>query len=410
MTNRMSRRHLLRGMGLGAGFVSLGGGTFVLSACGGGDDSGDGDAAIKVGVITDITGANGYAGKANANTARLVVDDINANGGLLERQLELIVVDSATDPKVGVTKAQELVERHDVDIVLGGINSNMRDAIKSTIVERGDKLYIYPQLYEGRECNENIFCTGPTPNQQVTPFVPWLMENGGGKFYLPSADYVWPHTLNEIVIKEVEKNGGEIVDEEYFPLDATDFGPTVNNIMSSGTEVVFTTVVPPGITPFLGQLFSAGFTDRGGRLACVYFDENLLNIAQPEHMEGLASCLDYFEAIEDPFSKELADAYKEKFPDEGARFAAGSAVTGMYRGLRMWAKAVGEAGSLEKEKVRDALARAAIDEGPGGPSEMVEGQNHARMNMYIAVARGGNYEITEELGLIDPEECHEGLA
>lgn len=409
MTNRISRGQLLRGMGLGAGFASLGGGTFVLSACGGGDDSGDGGAAIKVGVVTDVTGAIGYAGKANANTAALVVDDINANGGLLERQLELIVVDSASDPKVGVTKAQELVDRHDVDIVLGGITSAMRDAIKSTIVERGDKLYIYPQLYEGRECNENIFCTGPTPNQQVTPFIPWLMEEGATKFYLPSADYVWPHTLNETVVREVEKNGGEIIDEEYFPLDATDFGPTVNKIMSSGTEVVFTTVIPPGITPFLGQLFSAGFTGRGGRLACVYFDENLLNIAPPEHMEGLASCLDYFEAIDDPFSKELTGAYEQKFPGDTARFAAGSAATGMYRGLRMWAKAVEEAGSLDKDKVREALSRATIDEGPGGPAEMVEGQNHVRMNMYIAVARAGTYEISKDLGAIDPEECHGGL-
>ena len=409
----ISRRELLRRMSV-AGFASLGGGTF-LAACGSDDGGGAGGGGggggpIKVGVVTDLTGAIGYAGTANANVAKLVVDEINAAGGLLERQLELIVVDSASDPKVGVTKARELVERNNVDIVLGGITSAMRDAIKSTIVDRGDKLYIYPQLYEGLECNSNIFCTGPTPAQQVDPFIPWLKENGGAKYYLPSADYVWPHTLNKTVVKAVTDNGGEIVEEEYFPLDATDFGPTVNKIMSSGTEVVFTTVIPPGITPFLGQLFDAGFTRRGGRLACVYFDENLLNIAPPEHMEGLASCLDYFEGIEDPFSKELAQSYEAKFPGDSARFAAGSAVTGMYRGLRMWANSVEEAGSLDKDKVREALSKAKIDEGPGGPAEMVEGQNHVRMNMYIAVAKAGNYEIVEELGAIDPKECEGGLA
>lgn len=410
MTNTITRRELLRRTGLAAGFVSLGGGTLLLSACGSEDTGGGGgDGPIKVGIVTDLTGAIGYAGKANANIAKLVVDELNADGGVLGRQLELIVVDSASDPKVGVTKARELVERHNVDIVLGAITSAMRDAIKSTIVERGDKLYIYPQLYEGRECSSDIFCTGPTPNQQVEPFIPWLVKNGGTKFYLPSADYVWPHTLNEAVRAEVEKNGGTVVGEEYFPLDATDFGPTVSKIMSSGTNVVLTTIIPPGITPFLGQLYSAGFTKRGGRLACPYFDENLLNIAPPEHMEGLASCLDYFEAVDDPFSKELAAEYTKQFPG-GEKLAAGSAVTGMYRGLKMWASAVEEAGSLDKDEVRKALSHAKIDKGPGGPAEMIEGGNHTRMNMYIAVAKSGRYEIVESLGAIDPEECAEGLA
>ncbi len=409
MTTTFSRRDLLRASGLAAaGLVAVGGGSSLLSACGGGGGGGEGG-PIKVGVVTDLTGAIGYAGKANANIAKMVVDELNSAGGLLGRQVQLVVVDSASDPKVGVTKARELVEQENVDVVLGGITSAMRDAIKSVIVDRGGKLYIYPQLYEGLECNKDIFCTGPTPNQQVDPFIPWLIENGGKKFYLPSADYVWPHTLNQVVREQVVKNGGTVVDEEYFPLDATDFGPTVNKIMSSGTDVVFTTVIPPGISPFLGQLYSAGFHQRGGRLACVYFDENLLNVAPPEHMEGLASCLDYFEGIDDPFSRDLAAKYQQQFPGGDARLAAGSAVTGMYRGLMMWAGAVQEAGSLDNDKVRTALSHAKLDEGPGGPAEMVEGENHVRMNMYIAVAKSGTYEIVEQLGAIDPEECLDGL-
>ncbi len=81
----------------------------------------------------------------------------------------------------------------------------------------------------------------------------------------------------------------------------------------------------------------------------------------------------------------------------------------MYRGLRMWASAVEEAGSLDKDKVREALSHAQLDKGPGGPAQMVEGQNHTRMNMYIAVAKSGDYEIVESLGAIDPEECGGGL-
>src|SRR5258708_7949060 len=68
-------------------------------------------------------------------------------------------------------------------------------AIKGPSVVNGQKLYIDPEEYEGQECDPLIFCTGPVPAQQVEPLIPWLMQQTGAKrFYLPSADYIWPHT------------------------------------------------------------------------------------------------------------------------------------------------------------------------------------------------------------------------
>ena len=117
------------------------------------------------------------------------------------------------------------------------------------------------------------------PAQQVDPFIPWLMrETGAKKFYLPSADYIWPRVMNERVREVVEANGGSIVGEEYFPLDHADYRETVARIVSSGADVVFNTIVPPGVTPFLAQLHESGFMKRGGQLVCTYFDENFLNM------------------------------------------------------------------------------------------------------------------------------------
>ena len=63
-----------------------------------------------------------------------------------------------------------------------------------------------------------------------------------------------------------------------------------------------------------------------------------------------------------------------------------------------------EAGSLVQEDVIAAIDHAQIAEGPGGPAAMVPGQHHTRLNMYIAQARGGRFEVLESLGLIDPQE------
>src|SRR5205823_12413750 len=102
-----------------------------------------------------------------------------------------------------------------------------------------------------QECAPLIFCTGPVPAQQVEPLIPWLMDRTGARtLYLPSADYIWPHVLNEKVREVVTARGGAIVGEEYLPLDHTEYGETVDRITSSGAEIVFNTIVPPGLTPF----------------------------------------------------------------------------------------------------------------------------------------------------------------
>jgi ABC-type branched-subunit amino acid transport system substrate-binding protein len=361
--------------------------------------------AIKVGVIADQTGPLSFVGIANGNVARMVIDDINAKGGMLGRQLELYLEDSATIDSVAEAKATKLVQHDRVDVLFGGIYSSTRQAIKGPAVAKGKKLYIYPEQYEGQECDPLIFCTGPVPAQQVDPLIPWLMQRTGAKrFYLPSADYIWPHILNQRVHQVVTANGGTIVGEEYFPLDHADYTQTIEKIRSSGAEVVFNTIVPPGVSPFLEQLHEAGFTERGGQLVCTYFDENFLNMVPASHVEGLYSCLDYYQAVGDPFSEVLLRRYDERFPG-AAKFTGGSACSGLYRGMKLWEAAVKEAGSLVQDDVIRALDHAKIAEGPGGPAEMIPGQHHVRMNMYIAQAASGRFRIIKNLGAIEPNEA-----
>jgi len=359
---------------------------------------------IKVGLIADQTGPLSFVGLANANVARMVVGDINARGGVLGRQLQLVLEDGATDDAVAAAKGRKLVQTDRVAAVFGGIYSSTRQAIKQAVVVEGETLYLYPEQYEGQEADPLIFCTGPVPAQQVDPLIPWLMrETGATRFYLPSADYIWPHVLNARVTEVVEANGGSIVGEEYHPLDHMDYRETVARINASGADAVFNTIVPPGVTPFFAELYDSGFMQRGGQLVCTYFDENFLNMVPARHVEGLYSCLDYYQAVGDPFSRKLLEQYDTLYPGN-AKFTGGSACSGLYRALRLWAAAVTEAGSLDQDDVVAALDHAEVREGPGGPAAMVPGQHHLRLNMYIAQARSGRFEIVENLGPIDPQE------
>lgn len=359
---------------------------------------------IKVGVLADQTGPLSFVGQANANVARMVIGDINAKGGLLGRPLELILEDSATDDRVAAALAAKLVEQDHVDVVFGGIYSSTRLAIKAAAVTKGRTLYIYPEQYEGQEADPLVFCTGPVPAQQVDPFIPWMMQQTGARtFYLPASDYIWPRIMNRRVREVVEAHGGRIVGEEYYPMDHMDFRATVDHVMASGADAVFNTIVPPGVAPFFDGLYNAGFQARGGQLICTYFDENFLNMVPATHVEGLWGCLDYYEEVTDPFSQKLLTQYDALYPG-AAKFTGGSACSGLYRGLRLWAAAVSEAGSLTQPDVVAALDHARISEGPGGPAAMVPGQHHARLHMYIARARNGHFGIVKDLGIVEPNE------
>ncbi len=358
---------------------------------------------IKIGVITDMTGPLSLLGVANGNIAKLVIDEMNAHGGLLGGPLSLHLEDSATTDAVAEAKARKLIFEDHVDVLLGGIYSSTRQAIKGPVVE-GNKLYIYPEQYEGQECHPLIFCTGPVPAQQVESMIPWLMEKTGArKFYCPSADYIWPHLLNKSLRQVVAARGGSIVGEEYFPMDHTDYAATCEKIAASGAEVVFNTIVPPGVAPFLEQLHKSGFTKRGGQLVCTYFEENMLGLFPPEWVDGMYSCLDYYQSVNDPFSRDLLSRYNALYPGS-SKFTAGSAATGLFRGLKLWEAAVKEAGSLDQEAVIRALDHAKITNGPGGPAEMVPGQHHLRLNMYIGHAQKGSFEVVKNLGAVEPKE------
>ena len=390
-----------------AGWTAGGPGSWFLPAA-----WGQGKKAIKMGIATDITGPIAPSGNSNWQVAQLAVEQINAAGGIAGRPVELFLEDTASDPKAAVANVRKLIQRDNVDVVLGGITSAMRQAIKDPIVNRGKTLYIYPQLYEGQECTKHLFNTGPTPAQQCDELIPYLIKTVGKKrFALPSANYVWPQLLNKYARKVIQANGGEVVFEEYYPLDQPEYSATINKIRDGKVDCVFNTIIPPGLQPFTKQLYESGFQKNGGAFACVYFDENSLNYVAPSELEGVYSCLDFFHSVDDPYSKELLAAYAKKFPDTKYLFTAGSAATGMYRGIRLYEAAVNTTkGDTAREAVSAALDKTKIDKGPGGAAAMVPGKMHAKMNMYVAQCKKAEgaklrWDVISKYNMVDPREC-----
>ena len=137
----------------------------------------------------------------------MLVEQQNAKGGLLGKQLEAVVVDPASDWPLFAEKARELIEVNEVDAVFGAWTSVSRKSVLP-VFEELNSLLFYPVQYEGEESSKNVFYTGAAPNQQAIPAVDYLKDEiGVERWVLAGTDYVYPRTTNKILEAYLQDNG-----------------------------------------------------------------------------------------------------------------------------------------------------------------------------------------------------------
>ena len=290
----------------------------------------------------------------------------------------------------------------------------MRQAIKDPIVNRGRTLYIYPQLYEGQECTQAPLLHRPDAGAAVRQADPLSHQDAGQE--------ALRHALGQLRLaaaaEQVRPQGRSRPTAARWCSRSTirstrpSTPPPSARSATARSIACSTPSSRPACSPSSSSSTNSGFQKNGGVLTCVYYDENLLNYHPAQEMEGLYSCLDYFQAVDDPFSKQLQADYTKKFPDTKYLFTAGSrgdrhvsrhqVLRGRGQGDQRRARARGGGGG--------AWTRRRSSRGPGGGAEMVPGKMHCKMNMYIAAVQSrrrqdplrGHREATS---MVDPKEC-----
>ncbi|WP_396939539.1 transporter substrate-binding protein, partial [Mycolicibacterium sp.] len=123
---------------------------------------------IKVGSLNSLSGTMAISEVTVRDSIKLAVDEINAKGGVLGKQVQIVGEDGASDPAVFAQKAEKLIKNDCVAAVFGGWTSSSRKAMLP-VFESNNALLYYPVQYEGLESSKNIFYTGATTNQQIVP-------------------------------------------------------------------------------------------------------------------------------------------------------------------------------------------------------------------------------------------------
>ena len=286
-TNLTRRTAIKRFTTAGAG-LTLGSGLLSASAFGKRSSG-----PIKVGVLTDLTGPYAVVGTSNQAVAQFAIDEINAAGGVIGRKLQAVVADGASDPATCATAANQLVIEDKVAMVIGGITSAEREAVKGIIATRGATLYLWPASYEGGECDANVWSCGAVPNQQTEPVVKYVLSKGAKTFYLCGDEYLYPQVELQRVKGYVKAGGGTIVGEQYVPLNITDPSALVSDVLASNADVLFEIVVLPATAPFITGVVAGGFK---GTICSTLFDQGITPLFGKD-AQGLLSAQDYFPSI-----------------------------------------------------------------------------------------------------------------
>src|SRR6201747_1111163 len=143
---------------------------------------------LKIGLLEDVSGDLAFMGMPKLHGSQLAVEEINKSGGILGRQVELIHLDPQGDNARYQEFARRLLNRDKVDVLIGGITSASREALRP-IVDRTTTPYIYTNQYEGGVCDASMISMGAVPEQQFSTLIPWMVEKFGKKVYVIAADY-----------------------------------------------------------------------------------------------------------------------------------------------------------------------------------------------------------------------------
>jgi len=381
----MQRRHFLKSTGAGAAALAGGSGLLLPYAALAADE-------IAIGSIHDLSGGLDIYGKPMADALTLALEEQNAAGGLLGRKLRLATYDPQSNMQLYTQFAQQAALKDKVAVVHGGITSASREVIRP-VLDRSKTLYFYNTQYEGGVCDRNIFCTGVTPAQTVGKLVPYAMKKWGKKIYVVAADYNYGQITSQWVKKFAQENGGSTVAIEFFPLDVTNFGPTISKIEAAKPDMLFSALVGGAHISFYRQWAAAGLNKKIPLASSTFGGGNEQIVLSAEEANGYLLSYNYFETIATPANKEFLARFHKRF---GADYPCVTELAmGTYQGFKLWAEGVKKAGSIETPKMIAALESGISIDAPSGKVTIDPQTHHCVLNVSLAEVKDKKFNILE---------------
>ncbi|QIF01245.1 urea ABC transporter substrate-binding protein [Roseimicrobium sp. ORNL1] len=375
---------------------------------------------VKVGVLHSLSGTMAISETSLRDVLLYTFDEINAAGGVMGKKIEPVVVDGASNWPLFAEKAKQLLEQDKCAVVFGCWTSVSRKSVLP-VFEKNNGLLFYPVQYEGEEESPNVCYTAEAVNQQATPAVDYLLEQGIKKFYLLGSDYVYPQTTNLVLLEYLLSKGvplenigggyrkddsGKIISAgKYTPFGHTDYQQIVAEIKqfsAGGNAAVVSTLNGDTNVPFFKEYAAAGLTAETCPVVSFSISEDEFRGLPADKLVGQLGCWSYFQSIDSPANKKFVDGFQSwlKKSDVTGIVKEGrvtcSPMVLSYDGVYLWKACVEKAGSFDVDKVREAWKSGLSFEGPNGKVTSQKNM-HMTKNVYIGETKAdGQFKILKD--------------
>jgi len=186
---------------------------------------GRGESTVKLGMVDPLTGVYAAVALGEVAGAKVAIEDVNKKGGVLGREVELLVEDSANNVGTGVQKTRKLIDRDQVNCVIGDVNSAIALAMAGVTSEKR-VLHIvsggHTDGVTGKDCHWNVFRVCNTTTMDVNAIAETLIDKFGKKWYFLTPDYAYGHSVQAAFVKKLQAAGGEYAGD-LVPLGTADY-------------------------------------------------------------------------------------------------------------------------------------------------------------------------------------------
>jgi urea transport system substrate-binding protein len=352
---------------------------------------------IKVGILHSLSGTMAISETTLKDVMLMLIEEQNKKGGLLGKKLEAVVVDPASNWPLFAEKARELITKEKVSAVFGCWTSVSRKSVLPVFKELNSILF-YPVQYEGEESERNVFYTGAAPNQQAIPAVDYLAkEEKVQRWVLAGTDYVYPRTTNKILEAYLKSKGvkSEDIMINYTPFGHADWQTIVADIKKFGSAgkktAVVSTINGDANVPFYKELGNQGIKATDIPVVAFSVGEEELAGIDTKPLLGHLAAWNYFESIKTPANAEFAKKWKA-FTKNPKR-VSNDPMEAHVIGFEMWVKAVQKAGTVDPDKVIDALPGITAPNLTGGVSTMLP-NHHITKPVFIGeIKADGQFDV-----------------
>lgn len=364
------------------------------------------DGPIRIGVLTPLSGTYAGIGQQVRWGVELAAAEINANGGIAGRQVQLIFEDEEANPAVAVQKAEKLFSVDNVDFLTGTVNSGSTLAV-GQVAERFDRLasttVSFADSITTAQCSPNMFRVNARAGQQSAALVAWLAaERPEARVYYLGPDYEMGRSTVAAFRAAAETAGASSVGETFAPLDSMDYSQYFGAIRAARPDVLYTSVAGNDTVRFFTQLEEFGlrqnFTILGASGTVTAQNIDAIGAAADGFLTGVG----YSVQIDTPENKAFVEAFRKANSADPDLYGADS-----YGLLFAYKAAVEKAGETGTDAVRTAL-RDLEWQTPQGVKVIRGGDHQAVQPMYVVEIAGGAFDIRSTVAgedAIGPDLC-----